>query len=678
MRVGSVAVSLWRCPVPDADELLAALDPEQREVATQLRGPVAVIAGAGTGKTRAITHRMAYGVATGMYAPTQVLALTYTTRAAGEMRSRLGQLGAGAVQARTFHSAALRQARFFWPQVYGTEFPEIISSKFGPVGAACRQVGVGTDTALLRDLSSEIEWAKVTNLSPQDYPAAARRAHREVGGLDAGTVANVMAAYEEAKRRHHRIDMEDILLVTAAILADDDRIAAQVRSQYRWFVVDEFQDVNPLQSMLLDLWLGGRDDVCVVGDPRQTIYSFAGASPGLLTGFASRFDNATRLELVRNYRSRPQIVAAANAVFPRRQRWGAALEAQRSSGEPLRYSGHSDEPAEAAAIADEIVRLHAGGIEYRDMAILYRVNAQSESFEEALGERQVPFVMRGGEGFFQRAEVRQGIALLRGSARAQIDEADTVVQQVRAILATMDYQDSPPSGSGAVRDRWESLNALVSMAADLQAVNPQATLEALVADLDRRADMAHAPTADGVTLATLHAAKGLEWTAVFCAGMHEGTMPYPHAQSAEEVEEERRLFYVGVTRARDRLSISWSRARKAGGRGNRGPTRFLDTLLPADHESRRSSAGQSRRKASAVVEDLTAADRALFERLREWRSQRAADDKVPAYVVFTDATLVALAQARPRDAHDLVAIPGIGAAKREKFGQAVLALVQAD
>src|SRR5690349_21031453 len=281
------------------DDLLQRLDPEQREVATTLRGPVCVVAGAGTGKTRAITHRIAYGVATGLYRPQEVLAVTYTRRAAGEMGERLRQLEAPGVQTRTFHSAALRQARYFWPQVYGSEFPEVVQSKFALVAEALRRVGERGDTALMRDLSSEIEWAKVSNVRAADYPQAAARAHREVANMTPSDVSALLAAYEDVKRERGRIDMEDILLITAAILADDERVAAQVRRQYRWFVVDEFQDVNPLQATLLDLWLGGRDDVCVVGDPRQTIYSFAGASPRLLTEFTRKHPEAERLELVR-------------------------------------------------------------------------------------------------------------------------------------------------------------------------------------------------------------------------------------------------------------------------------------------------------------------------------------------------------------------------------------------
>jgi DNA helicase-2/ATP-dependent DNA helicase PcrA len=679
--------------VPDADDLLTGLDPEQREVALALRGPVSVVAGAGTGKTRAITHRMAYGVATGVYKPTEVLAVTFTTKAANEMRVRLRDLGAEGVQARTFHSAALRQARFFWPHVYGGEFPEVTQSKFALVAEAVRRLGKRADTPLLRDLSAEIEWAKVSNIVPTAYADAAGPARREVAELSPGEVANVLAAYEEVKRERGRIDMEDILLVTAAILADDERIAARVRQQYRWFVVDEFQDVNPLQATLLDLWLGGRNDICVVGDPRQTIYSFAGASPKILASFARKHDGAQRIELVRNYRSTPQIVAAANAVFARSASTDdIRLQSQQEPGDPVSYIGYPDEPAEANAVASEIALLHRRGVPYREMAILFRINAQSEAFEEALGEHGIPYVMRGATGFFNRAEVRQAVTLLRGSARGNEAEGTHLVDDVRAILSAMGHTDEPPNGAGAVRDRWESLHALVSMAADLAESDPSADMTALVADLDRRIEQAHAPAANGVTLATLHSAKGLEWDAVFCVSMHEGMMPSVHADTPEMVEEERRLFYVGITRARHDLMISWAAARKAGGRGNRQATRFLDPLLPAGHSARQvSSLARQRKVAKCRVcntvlavadrklgrcEDCPATyDETLYESLRTWRREQSTAQGKPAYVIFTDATLQSIAEAKPADTAALAKVPGVGPSKLEAYSDEVLALV---
>src|SRR6266508_2263378 len=414
-------------PSASADAILAALDPEQRTVATALHGPVCVLAGAGTGKTRAITHRIAYGVRTGTYDPARVLAVTFTQRAAGEMRSRLAQLGAHGVQARTFHSAALRQARWFWPKVYGGELPPIVDRKFPLLAEAASRCRVPTDTAALRDLAGEVEWAKVSNVRPDDYARVAPQSARALAAFDAATVARVFAAYEDVKTERGRIDLEDVLLCATALLAEDERVAAEVRQQYRHFVVDEYQDVSPLQQTLLDLWLGGREDVCVVGDPAQTIYSWAGADP------------ANLVKLIRDYRSTPQVVEVANkvlggagvAALPGRVR----LLSQRDDGPAPVFTEHPDEVAEAEAVARTIADLAATGVPLREIAVLFRTNAQSESFEQALAERGIPAVLKGAERFFERAEVRQAGVLLRGQAKAgPAADGEPLPDVVRAVL----------------------------------------------------------------------------------------------------------------------------------------------------------------------------------------------------------------------------------------------------
>ena len=682
---------------PGADELLERLDPEQRAVAVALHGPVRVLAGAGTGKTRAITHRIAYGVASGVYNPTEVLAVTFTTRAAGEMRTRLRDLGAGGVQARTFHSAALRQARFFWPKVYGGELPVLTDSKLGLIGNAARRNRVGTDQATLRDLASEVEWAKVSNVRPDDYARVAEARGRTVTGQDAATVARVFATYEDVKRGQGRMDMEDVLLCAAALLAEDERVAAQVRRQYRHFVVDEFQDVSPIQATLLDLWLGGRDDLCVVGDPAQTIYSFAGANASYLRDFPARHPGTTSVELVRNYRSTPQVVDAANRLLRGSASAGVQLRSQQDGGAEVRFAEHADEVAEAEQVAADILELVRAGTPAREVAVLFRINAQSEAFEEALAARGVPYVIRGAARFFERAEVKQALTLLRGNARSGEGAGDDLVASTRAVLAGMGWQDAAPTGRGNARDRWESLQAIVSQAEELVAGTPDARLPDFVAELDRRAAEQHAPVAEGVTLATLHAAKGLEWDVVFVAGMHEGTMPIVYAEGPAEVEEERRLLYVGMTRARLRLTVSWALARNPGGRSSRKPSRFLTGLRPESASDRAGAErGPSGRKRARVAncrecgrplgttaerkvgrcEDCPASyDEELFERLRQWRVERAGTEKVPAYVVFTDLTLQAIAEVKPADTRSLLRINGIGAAKVTKYADDVLAIV---
>jgi DNA helicase-2/ATP-dependent DNA helicase PcrA len=711
-------------PTQSPEALLESLDPEQREVARALHGPVCVLAGAGTGKTRAITSRIAYGVATGVYAPAQVLAVTFTSRAAGEMRSRLRELGADGVQARTFHSAALRQARFFWPRVFGGELPELTASKMSLLAEATRRCRVPAEQALLRDLAGEVEWAKVSNVRPQDYARLAGSQSRQVSGLDARTVSAVFAAYEEVKRERGRIDMEDVLLCTAALLTEDPAVAAQVRSQYRWLVVDEFQDVSPLQVSLLDLWRGDREDLCVVGDPLQTIYSFAGAAPDHLTGFARRHPNATTIKLWRNYRSTPQVVTAANRVFPARP-GGVVLQSMQADGAAVTCTPCPDEVAEAEQVAASVADRRAAGVPLSSMAVLFRVNAQSEAYEEALAARGLPFVVRGVERFFERPEVRQALTLLRGAARATSmgdgltaavarDErgGSELVAEVTAVLSSMGWTAAPPVGRGAQRDRWESLQALVAMAAERADASPGtsttdadravliSTLSEFVADLDRRARVQHAPVAEGVTLATMHTAKGLEWDIVFLVGAHEGTVPIVYADTPQAVEEERRLFYVAVTRARRELQVSWSAARAPGGRGSRRPSRFLDGIRPPDGQGpatrgSRADAERSGRASRRVARCRvcgaalgSAADRkigrcadcpgdvdsALFERLRAWRTEQASAQKVPAYCVVTDATLTAIAESRPTSPGQLGAIPGIGKTKLERYAAEILQL----
>lgn len=685
-----------------SERLLGALDPEQLQVAEALRGPVRVLAGAGTGKTRAITHRIAHGVLSGVYAPSEVLAVTFTTRAAGELRERLRTLGAPGVQARTFHSAALRQLRYFWPHVHGTELPELVESKLPMVGAACRSLGLPTDPAVLRDLASEIEWAKVSNVSADTYPSVAAQKARSVGSLEPAAVARAMAAYEDVKRAQGRMDMEDVLLLTAGLLDSDERVAAQVRRQYKWFVVDEFQDASPIQSALLDLWLGGRDEFCVVGDPAQTIYSFAGADATFLRDFPAKFPGTTSIELVRNYRSTPQVVADANKLLAGTSSAGVELRSQQPSGSAVRYTGEPDEVAEAASVADRIVRLHRAGTAYRDMAVLFRINAQSEGFEDALTDRGIPYVVRGAARFFDRREVREALTRLRGAARSGEDGAAADggwVTAVRDVLAGMGWAAEPPTARGQQRDRWESFQALADQAEEFATQQGiEGSLTTFVAELDRRATEQHAPTADGVTLATFHAAKGLEWEAVFCCGVQDGTVPITYASDAgpDAVEEERRLLYVGMTRARRELSVSWSAARNPGQAPRRTPSRFLLPLLPASQQPQAKTRSSKVARCRECLQPLMTAaekkrgrcahhpvhyDEGLFERLRTWRldtAREAGEDgkPLPAYVVFTDATLELIAEHKPASLAALKRINGVGDSKIERYGKAVLAVIE--
>jgi DNA helicase-2/ATP-dependent DNA helicase PcrA len=579
-----------------AEALLAGLDPEQREVALAGRGPVCVLAGAGTGKTRAITYRIAYAAAAGTVNPAHVLALTFTVRAAGELRGRLRQLGPAGigmaqVRASTFHAAALRQLNYFWPRVVGGRPPKLIDAKAVLVREAAKRARVRLDgggaSGGLADAAAEIEWAKVTQARPDGYARAAAAAGRSpAAGTD--NLAAVYAAYEELRRERHLIDFESVLELTAAILLDNRTAADQVRDLFRHFVVDEYQDVNPLQKLLLDAWLGDRDDLCVVGDPHQMIYSFTGATPAYLTGFTAEFPGATVVRLVRDYRSTPQVVAVANQLSGS----AAPLVAQRPPGPRPVLTEYPDDTAEAAGLAVQIQALRAAGVPAGQIAVLVRVNADTERFELALAEASLPYVVRGAERFYERPVVRQALVLLRGAARGEAAAAaeswEPLPQSVRHVLTGIGLTASPPDMGAAARERWESLTAIAQLADDLHGARPEATLADFSAELTQRAELGHAPAVDGVTLASMHAAKGLEWDAVLLPGLVEGLMPIVHARTPQAIEEERRLLYVAVTRAREHLYLSWSPARAPGAasgrtRGAHSPagrprSRFLDGI----------------------------------------------------------------------------------------------------
>jgi DNA helicase II / ATP-dependent DNA helicase PcrA len=609
-----------------AAAVLAALDPEQREVALAARGPVCVLAGAGTGKTRAITHRIAYAVHTGVVDPAHVLAVTFTSRAAGELRGRLRQLGGPGlgldrVQARTFHSAALRQLTHFWPAVVGGRPPRVLASKVSLVAEAARAQQCALRGADLADTAAEIEWAKVTQVRPDEYPAAAGPAGRRPP-RGAAQTGQIYAAYEDLRRERHLIDFESVLELTAAILAESRQAAAEVRDRYRYLVVDEYQDVNPLQKLLLDQWLGDREDLCVVGDPDQAIYSFTGASPRYLTGFAAEFPAATVIRLVRDYRSTPQVVTLANRLIAAADgpagvpggavaRWASALVAQRPPGPEPSIADYPDDQAEADAVAARVRCLIAEGVSAREIAVLVRTNAQTAAFERALHEAGVAYQIRGAERFFDRAEVRQAVGLLRAAAKswsgtddparpaggaepadgagaagpaestggveaaAGADRAARLPAEVRHVLAGLGLTGSAPPGGGAIRERWESLAALLGLAEDLSLARPGITLAGFAAELAERMAAEHPPVAPGVTLSSLHAAKGLEWDVVFLPGLAEGVLPIVYAQTTEAIAEERRLLYVGVTRARQRVELSWAAARSPGATPSRKPSRFL-------------------------------------------------------------------------------------------------------
>ena len=704
----------------------AGLDEDQREAVLAARGPVCVLAGAGTGKTRTITHRIAHLVAGGHVAAGQVLAVTFTSRAAGEMRSRLRAMDAAnsgaplaGVQALTFHAAARRQLQYFWPRVVGDTAWQLLDSKFAVVAQASNRARLQVSTDDVRDLAGEIEWAKASLITPETYAAAVAENSRDIP-LDAAKVSAVYAGYEALKANRDGmalLDFDDLLLHTAAAIEHDAAVAGEFRDRYRCFVVDEYQDVTPLQQRVLDAWLGDRDDLTVVGDANQTIYSFTGASPRYLLDFSRRFPEATVVRLERDYRSTPQVVSLANRVIAtsRGRMAGSKLHliGQRPPGPEPVFREHPDEAAEAATVARAAKQLIESGTPAAEIAVLYRINAQSEVYEQALTATGIGFQVRGGEGFFSRQEIRQSlVALQRAADRSGGQErSDSGINRasdgplpevVREILEPVGLTPQAPTGAKA-RERWEALSALAELVDEEVAARPDLDLPSLVSELRVRADSRHPPTVQGVTLASLHAAKGLEWDAVFLVGLADGTLPISHALShgpdSEAVEEERRLLYVGITRARKYLELSWALARAPGGRQSRKPSRFLGGIAPQTRTDPSGAPGSKPRRqrgatprcrvCNAVLTTTGSVmlrrcetcpadlDEELLAQLKEWRRNTARELSVPAYVVFTDNTLIAIAESLPTDDAALVAIPGIGARKLEQFGADVLGLVRA-
>lgn len=676
----------------DPKALLDALDPDQRRVAEQVSGPLCVLAGAGTGKTRAITYRIAYGAACGAVDPANVLAVTFTARAAAEMRQRLRALGVPHAQARTFHAAALRQLAYFWGRAVGGAMPAIVEHKASLVAAAAARCHVRVDRTSVRDLAAEIEWAKVSMLDAARYaPRAAEEGRTPPAGLSAESFARVLDAYEDAKQERGVIDFEDVLLLMCGVLEQRPDVARAVRAQYRSFVVDEYQDVSALQEHLLGLWLGGRSDICVVGDVAQTIYSFAGASPRFLTDFAARHPGARTVRLNRDYRSTPQIVAIANQVLARAAdprapgRRGLAgavhLVSQRPMGEGVSFHTYADDQAEAQGVAERIGRRLREGVPLRSVAILYRTNSQSESLEQALAQAGLSVLVRGGQRFFERDEVRRAVVLLRreaGPAGERSGAGGALAERVGSVLEQVGWSSAPPTAQGAVRERWDNLDALVNLAREREG----RSLAEFVAELRERAAAQAAPAVEGVTLSTLHAAKGLEWDDVYLIGLSEGLMPISLADTPARKEEERRLLYVGVTRARNHLELSWARARSADRRASRRRSPFLAGIWPEEAAVGRVRAAQSpRHRAAARAEEFERNNSpetlALYQRLREWRSGVAHAAGKPAFTVLPDQTLRDVAIARPKTLRQLGVIRGIGEVKLDRFGASVLQVLRA-
>lgn len=676
---------------------LSLLDEDQLRAATAPRGPVCILAGAGTGKTRTITYRIANLVDQGFVSPQRVLAVTFTARAAGEMRDRLRTMGVAGVQAQTFHAAARRQLKYFWPQVAGDLPWQLLDNKFPLVARAVRSVGLDNSKDMIRDVLAEIEWAKSALVSAEDYESVIADTDRSAPA-DPAKVAEAFRRYEQAKATPDmmHLDFDDLLMHIAGAIENVPAIAETFREQYRTFVVDEYQDVTPLQQRVLNAWLGERDDLTVVGDANQTIYSFNGASPDYLLNFSRTYPDGTVVKLQRDYRSTPQVTDLANRVIGKAtgRAAGTRLELQgmREPGPEPTFKAYESEEIEAQEVAGQVLTLLDQGVPASEIAILYRINAQSEQFEQALADAGVVYQVRGGEGFFRRPEILEAIRVLIAATRRE-DLPDDPVAIARAAFVELGLSATEPQGAQA-RERWQSLNALVGLIEKIVESTPGIDLNGVLGELRRRSTDKQAPAMEGVTLATVHAAKGLEWDAVFLVGLTEKLMPINHAIKAgdEQVEEERRLFYVGITRAREHLALSWALAKTTGSRASRERTRFLDGIVPAAEDA---SGGGSRSRrpkrcrvcsgplgtpAEKVIgrhEDCEGGgDEEVFAALRSWRSQVAREEKVPAYVIFSDATLQAISEELPSDEAEMLSISGVGPSKLERYGAQVLEVIR--
>jgi DNA helicase-2/ATP-dependent DNA helicase PcrA len=637
------------------DRLLEDLNASQRQAVTITSGPLAIIAGAGSGKTRVISRRAAYAIETGAVPADQILLVTFTDKAAGEMAERMGALGHRGVMARTFHAAALAQLRHFWPSRHdGAPIPGVLESKLRLLVPLARRLPGGYAFTPAKDLADTIEWAKLRRIKPERWA----REGGDRAPIPADLFARLYRNYESARTREGLLDFEDMLVETVSLLETDAEAAALVRARKRWFSVDEYQDTNPLAETLLELWRGESPDLAVVGDPDQTIYTFAGADPEFLLGFAGRHPGAQIVTLPDNYRSTPQILELANRLTAGGPR--GALRATRPDGPPPSIVRQASAEAELAAIVGWLRSAAAEGVAPAEAAILVRMNAQLPAIEDALTRAGIPFTVRG-QRFFERREVREARILLKRSEMTQSGHA--LAEAVERLLVERLGLDDIAADAAEGRERAASLELVVGIVEDLAESDPELTLSAVLAELDRRASTEAAASNEGVNLLTFHRAKGLEWDAVYLPALDEGVLPIRQAKEDDEIAEERRLLYVGITRARRFLALSSS---------SRHPSRFLTALQPGRSKSPRVRVLPG---APIVGAASTAAHDSLFDALRAWRRERAAADGVPAYVVAHDTVLAEIAELRPHTLPALRRVRGMGPTKLERYGPEILAIV---
>jgi len=636
--------------------ILEGLNDAQREAVTAVRGPVAILAGAGTGKTTTITRRIAYQVATGTFPAERILAVTFTEKAARELKERLAALGVSGVEARTFHAAALSQLGRLWERHTGDRLPDVLPSKAPLIATLASSLPPPHKFMPRSELAGEIEWAKNRMIPWRRYLAEVERLGH-TPPIPAELMAGVYEGYERRKERARKIDFEDMLGMSVLLYQEHPEAASQIHAKYQAFTVDEYQDVNPVQQALLERWLGHRSELCVVGDDYQTIYTFTGASPEYLLGFPQRFPRATIVRLEENYRSTPQVLAVANGLSPQLGGFEKILRPTKPDGPNPTGRALPDPDAEVAFVLAEVRRLHGEGTPWEEIAILYRINARSEAYEEAFADEGIPYQVRDA-AFLRRPGPRSVLAALR--------RPDSLDAQVAVETATnaVGYDPNADPDDAEEVTRQADLGRLRVLATEYVAAHPDGDVAGFAAELSAR--FSTEQSGRGVNLLTYHRAKGLEFDAVFLPRLLDRELPFRSQKSSADPEEERRLFYVGITRARTHLYLSWPREARTE------PSPFLQELgiVAAPPPA---AEGKARRPAGPPVGSVGGGP--LFDRLREWRRRRAAADGVPAYVIFHDKTLAEIAERKPGDWADLAAVPGVGPAKLERYADEILQIV---
>ena len=693
----------------DPGQIFEALNAEQRSAVEAVRGPLCILAGAGSGKTTTITRRIANQVHSAVFEPGQILAVTFTDKAAGEMRARLEHLGVEGVRARTFHSAALAQLRNLAPEPPG----QILPSKVMPLRQLANSLPRPYKFRPAADLATEIEWAKNRRVRPDDYLASLK--DREPP-IPADLMAGIYKRYESGKRDRGLIDFEDLLELTIQMFQQDEFARERFAERYHAFTVDEYQDVNELQETLLRAWLGARDDLCVVGDDYQSIYGFTGATPAHLLRMPQRFPNTKVVRLELNYRSTPEVLGVANRLVPDLGGAEKVLRAVRPSGPEPQLRFFSSSGGEPKFVVDRVRALIAENVPLEEIAILYRVNFRSEDYEEALAGAGIPYQVRDG-AFLSRRTARQMLSALKRS------KSTSVADEVEKNAERAGYVPSPSDDLGDQElTRQNDLARFIHLASEFD--DGVRTCAEFVADVESR--FGTEGEGRGVQLLTLHRAKGLEFDAVILPRLEEGELPFRRSKSDDAIAEERRLFYVGITRARTHLSISWvsdgkrqgsrfvgelrpqgSVGGKAGGRAKREPEEEL--IAAAEGLELELSGGYSGTVAEIEPDGVTVAlsgggevhvpygdrvtaggalhplgpptsepDPETLDALKKWRRERAKEDGVPAFVVFHDSTLQEIASRSPDSLDDLSTIAGLGPTKLERYGPQLLAVLSSN